>query len=273
MKAGTEPSPGAESEQPPKSSKVARWVVVIAALALAGVVGVIIYGYLIRPGWTGFADKTFWDYLDLLIVPVALALGLYWLSWSQSKREREAEEAQQQRERQAQAAQRERELEIENQRAQDEAVRLYLDQISHLLTNRDQPLWRARPGDHSSALARARTFTLLPGLDSGRKGSIVRFLYESGLIAKDTSSFLLNETDLTQVRLRKANLSEANLSGANLVRADLARANLAGARLEGANLDGANLGEANLGGANLGEANLHRASLHETYLQDLRGGS
>jgi hypothetical protein len=37
-----------------------------------GVLGVIVYGYVARPGWVGVADKKFWDYPDLLIVPAAL---------------------------------------------------------------------------------------------------------------------------------------------------------------------------------------------------------
>ena len=71
--------------------KVPRSVVITTALASAGlVVGVILYGYLARPGWISVADKTFWDYLELLIVPAALALGVYWLNGAHSKRECEA---------------------------------------------------------------------------------------------------------------------------------------------------------------------------------------
>ena len=96
--------------------KVSRLVVIIAALVLlAGVVGVILYGYLARPGWIGVADKKFWEYLDLLIVPATLALGVAWLSWAQREREREAEVVQRERERVAEEARRERELEVANQ--------------------------------------------------------------------------------------------------------------------------------------------------------------
>jgi hypothetical protein len=41
------------------------------------VIGVIVYGYLAKPGWTGVTNKKFWDYLELLIVPAALALGVF----------------------------------------------------------------------------------------------------------------------------------------------------------------------------------------------------
>ena len=74
MTAETEPSPAHDPEEPPKTRRVPRWAVVLAALALAGVVVVIIYGYLATPGWVGVSGKMFWDYLELLIVPAALAL-------------------------------------------------------------------------------------------------------------------------------------------------------------------------------------------------------
>jgi hypothetical protein len=146
MTAETEPSPAHDPEEPPKTSSVPLWLVVLAVIALGGVVEVIIYGYLDRPGWVGVSDKKFWDYLELLIVPAALAIGVASLNWAQRKREREAEEAQQ-----------ERELEVESQRAQDAALQAYLDQMSQLLTDKDRPLHRAQLSDSLSTVARART--------------------------------------------------------------------------------------------------------------------
>jgi hypothetical protein len=61
--------PAENSEE--QSSRVQLWVIVLAVLLLGGVVEVIIYGYLERPGWIGVSGKQFWDYLDLLIVPAA----------------------------------------------------------------------------------------------------------------------------------------------------------------------------------------------------------
>src|SRR5687767_13929296 len=132
---------------------------VVAALVLVGVGGVIVYGYLAGPGWIGVADKTFWDCLELLIVPAALALGVYWLNRRQDERDREADatrererqdqEARRDKEREADATQREserqisenarkqRELDVANQRAQDDALRAYLTQMSSLLLKYD----------------------------------------------------------------------------------------------------------------------------------------
>jgi uncharacterized protein YjbI with pentapeptide repeats len=320
------PEPAEESEE--QSSGVQLWLIVLTVLVLGGVVEVIIYGYLARPGWIGVSGKQFWDYLDLLIVPAALAIGVYFLNRAQERerqaqeayreREREAEAEQREREREAteearrereleaQAAQRERELEVENRRAQDAAVQAYLDQMSQLLTDKDRPLYRAQSGDNLSAVARARTLAVLTRLNGYRKGIVLRFLYEAGLIHKRGPVLRLNVADLREVNLRGANLSEVDLSGAevlrskvaygttfsnisrvHLSRADLTATNLTGANLrlvalndaslffadlggadlEEANLRGANLGGANLSGADLSGANLSGANLEKATLE------
>jgi Tfp pilus assembly protein PilN len=41
---------------------------------------IVICSYLFGWKWTGLPKKTLWDYLELLIVPAALALGVYWLN-------------------------------------------------------------------------------------------------------------------------------------------------------------------------------------------------
>jgi hypothetical protein len=276
-----ETAPPTATDHKQQTRRVPRWLVVLAALTLAGVVvGVIVYGYLARPGWIGVSGKKFWDYLELLIVPTALAVGVYWLNRVQSERERKAEETQQ-----------ERELEVENRRTQDAALQAYLDQISQLLTDKERPLRRARPGDNLSVVARARTLTVLTRLDRSRKASVVQFLYESGLITKGRVVVDLSGADLRGAVLYQAFLDGANLSGASLSEAQLImaklrvanlretnlfRANLSDADLSawhGVTLDRTNLRRANLSQANLFRANLSQAHLHQTNLRegDLRG--
>jgi uncharacterized protein YjbI with pentapeptide repeats len=220
---------------------IPRSVVIIAALALlAGAVGVVIYGYLTTPGWVGVADKKFWDYLELLIVPAALAIGAAWLNWAQSDREQRA-----------QAAQRERELEVENLRAQDEALQAYLNQMSQLLLDKERPLRQSQEGQEERTLAQARTLTVLEGLmDGGRKGSVVKFLSDSELI-KDRLVLSLSGAHLGGANLIWVDLAGADLRGTDLSGALLIHANLRRADLRGANLAGANLSEADLSGADL----------------------
>jgi hypothetical protein len=157
---------------------------------------------------------TLWDWITLLIVPAVIAGGGLWYN----------------------SQQREREQQIANDRAQDEALQAYLDQMSNLLLEKD-----LRTSDWNSevrTLARARTLTVLARLDGDRKRSVVQFLYEAELII--VGRFVLD-------------LKSADLSGADLRGGDLREANLIGANLSEANLIGANLSEANLSEADLSD--------------------
>jgi len=55
--AETDSTPAADHEDHPR--RVPLWLVVFAFLAMGGLVEVIIYGYLERPGWIGVAQRTF----------------------------------------------------------------------------------------------------------------------------------------------------------------------------------------------------------------------
>src|SRR3712207_6635261 len=165
----------------------------------------------------------------------------------------------QQAEREERRAEAEREL--AEQRAQDEALQAYLDQMSTLLLEKDL---RSSPEDSEvRTLARARTLTVLGRLDPSRKTVVMRFLVEAKLVRKveesapivDLGGANLSGANLSGLALSGANLSEANLSGANLSGADLSNANLSGADLLGE----ANLREADLYGADLSSANLSNA--------------
>jgi len=161
---------------------------------------------------------TLWDWIKLLIVPVVIAGGGLWFNTQL----------------------RVRELHIANERAQDEALQAYLDQMSQLLTDKERPLRMAQPGDDLSAVARARTLTVLTRLDPTRKSSVLRFLYESRLIIKDHVVVDLRKADLRNARLIDADLSGADLSEAYLDDASLFHTDLSGADLSGASLYRAN---------------------------------
>ncbi len=38
-------------------------------------------------GWTGFGDKTGWDWMELFIVPLVLAAGAFWFNSEQTARQ------------------------------------------------------------------------------------------------------------------------------------------------------------------------------------------
>ena len=153
---------------------------------------------------------------------------------------------------------------IEQDRAQNDALQKYLEQMGQLLTK--EKLRSSEEGTDVRTLARSQTLTVLQGLGPGRKRILLGFLYESHLITGDARIVSLSGADLTGADLagallEGANLNWANLDGANLNRANLGNANLNFAKLNGANLNTTRLFEADLTGAYLEEASLEGASL------------
>jgi len=152
---------------------------------------------------------------------------------------------------------------VAEQRTQDEALQAYLDQMGQMLLDKDMPLRQSKEGDEVRTLARARTLTMLARLDGPRKGSVVQFLYESGLVNRDRTTPLdsLPIVNLKRANLRGAILSKTNLELANLYRADLSRAELQGAVLSQTSFYRADLKGADLRGADLRDAILYFAEL------------
>jgi uncharacterized protein YjbI with pentapeptide repeats len=211
--------------------------------------------------------KTLWDWLQLLIIPVVLAAGGYLFNFTVSRNESQAA---------TDRDKTERDITSDNQR--EEALQSYIDKISELLL--EKQLRESQAEDEVRTIARVRTLTTLPRLDPKRKGSVLLFLAESGLIG-DHPTIDLNRADLSGVQLYKPWLSEANLQetdlskadlyeayllGANLSKADLYEAHLAWAVLHAVKLREANLIGADLHGAELGEADLREADLTEANL-------
>jgi len=218
-----------------------------------------------------------WAWIKLLVVPAVIAGGGIW--FNRQQRERELEIARQQRK---------QEIDIAERRTQDEALQAYLDQMSQLETDKDQL------GDNLSAVARARTLSVLPRLGDGRrKGTVVLFLYESRLITTregpiidlrgadltNLNLYLVGETGfdvnrgVTMAALREIDLSRTRLAGARLWNVDLNGANLRGALLWEADLTlctliGANLCEASLRSSKLLSAKLSGADLSEAELNE-----
>ena len=227
-----------------------QWLTVIVAVAVT--LGILIYiGYGLQ--WTGFGPtrasgggqppKTLWEWLGLLIVPAMLAAGAFWIN-----------QRQKQHDVQIQAAEKKREETAAIQRAQDEALGAYLDQMSDLIVDREM---RKKPDDPDlRRLAQARTLAILLGLDQDRKRRPLRLIYELSLIMKEEpilnlKNAGLDTADLSEITLHDACLREVDLRLANLSGADLKGSDLGGADLRGANLSNANLSDTVLVGANL----------------------
>jgi uncharacterized protein YjbI with pentapeptide repeats len=241
---------------------------ILICAVVVGLLALISYKDSNWPAWTGFGTdtvmidnnkgqftvirqprKTLWDMLSLLIVPAMLAGGAYWLNESAKRRDRLSEE----------------------HKAQEATLQSYLDKITELLI-KTPPLSKQSPGP-DKVVARSRTLTALSTLNGERKGTVIRFLYESGLIGGETPVIDLNEANLREivlkradlhgVNLKRAKLSAAQLAETNLTDADLSDADLSQANLKGAILHGVQLPRANLTDAILTDANFHTGALTE----------
>lgn len=230
-------------------------VILSLGLILAAGIWVIFKGYSLS--WTGFGGyttpegmtvrgKTLWDWLQLFIIPISLVLGLFFLYHEERKSKLQRAEVLANRER-----------EIATDRLQEAAFQSYLCRMTDLLLKEKL---RTTDNEEVREVARLQTITALRGLDANRKGMILLFLMEAGLI---TEKPIIN---LTGADLTKVMLAVTNLSGANLFRVDLTKANLRLAKLNTVNLAGANMIETNLEEANLEEANLVEALLASAML-------
>ena len=86
-------------------------------------------------GWTlkALGGKTIWDWLQLLIVPFALAVIGFLFTMQQDARQQKIEDRRAQQAQQLENQRAEAERELAEQRAQDEALQAYFDQMGSLL--------------------------------------------------------------------------------------------------------------------------------------------
>src|SRR6266567_3219239 len=241
------------------TSKTLDVVVILMLVVLLAVIMVSILGYAYNLNWSGLHGKTFWDWLQLLIIPAVLAVGGYLFNYTTSRNDRQANEKRA-----------ETDHKIALNRQDEENLRTYIDSMSALLLDRN--LRKSEEDSEVRTIAHVRTLTVLSRLDGERKGTVIKFLHEAGLINKDNPIISLELADLSEAELTFSNLTKADLRGANLDRADLRGANLSEATLDEANLGGASLIETNLTEANLYKAKLHgdltKAVLYKAYLRE-----
>jgi hypothetical protein len=225
---------------------VKRLLPTLIALAALGILLILIQlGY--AEAWTGFgpyldADgkahggKTLWDWQELLIVPVVLALGAWFLDGS-----RKASDAR-----------------IEADRQRQATLDAYFQSMTAMLL--EGKLIGAAALPVARSVARTLTLVTLRALDGGRKAHLLQFLQESGLVGPtpvvqlngaDFNGAELDESTLVEAELRGVYFQRACFRGATLIRADLRGSDFTGADFTGADMEGANLTHANLTGATI----------------------
>lgn len=211
-----------------------------------------------QTAWTGFGERllsngeiqpaiTLWDWMDLILIPLVLAVAVFLLNRSSRISEQK--------------------LEVERQR--EEGLREYLDQMAELLLKIDL-------NDDSSqaaiiGLMRAHTLAVLRRLDGIRKSIILHFLYEVGLISGEDPILNMRRADLTGVIIEASSMHEINLRGANLDKAKLQWSQFHGGSLSSTSMRRTDLRSSVLSKSVLeyvlfDDANLYMANLSETRL-------
>jgi uncharacterized protein YjbI with pentapeptide repeats len=303
------PSPTKKVNEFLARMRQSSWLAIGTLVALFLAVSVL-GGYLGRWDWVGLdahtastpqnatyqPPKTLWDWLQLLIVPAALAVGGYWFTTQQNRRQAAAEVRQRERDAEEARERREEDAELAQDKRRDDVLAAYFDRMSTLLlqhqlspsaTTGTTEAHAERETEEElekpavSVVARALTVSTLRQLDDSRNGLLLGFLRELGLLDPDAPVISLAGANLERVNLETLDLEGLDLAGAYLDDADLAfayckevnledatltdasfsYAHLVEAHLSGANLEGANFIQADLSKADLREANLTRATL------------
>lgn len=251
-----------------------HWSIVIALLFLAAAIVItLVGGYALDWQWAGLGEfrttvspdqiyerqKTLWDWLDLLIVPAALAVGALLLSRAQQKRA----------------------LEIAADERAERALQNYYDRMSTLLIEHD--LSNSSTKNEPRAVAQALTLSTIRSIDRNRLVLMVRFLHSARLIDASNPIIRLSDSNFARIEFPRLNLYDANLpyinfTDANFRKVNLVAANLSGATLERANvfrgtlyrakLIGTNMVDADLTGADLGKTDLAGAILARAILEN-----
>ena len=235
-----------------------RVTILVVTIILIIAIVLIIVGY--RFDWTGFngnnkSGKTLWDWMQLLIIPLVLAVVALLFNLANTRTEQKLA---------TQRYEQDQKIALDKQR--EDLLQTYLDCMSELLLEKGLATKPAEEARDARNLARVRTITILCQLDARRIGYVFAFLREAGLMSNKPNSSIvsLSDADLFKVNLSGANLTQVNLSGANLYGANFGESHLTQANLSGANLTQANLSGANLSGTNLNETFLTQANLSGT---------
>ena len=117
----------------------------------------------------GVSSKTSWEWMELLIVPLFLALSAFYLENRVDRRQEIIAEERYKQEQQ-----------IADEQSKQETLISYFSQMKELLL--DRQLRKAEENSEVRSVARATTTTSIRALDSERNILLLNFLKESNLI-------------------------------------------------------------------------------------------
>ncbi len=197
--------------------------------------------------------KNVWDWLNLLIVPLVIALGGFILNKKMKETEIEIS-----------TNERKLDREIANERFAENSLQIYFDRISELLTKMN--LREEHVDSDVVRIARARTLSLLNVLDGRRKGSVVQFLSETHLLEgrEVDGKYKYPPILLGYANLKFMIIKNSTISNAHLHYVDMSHADLSGTCFDGVILQEAIVKNANLTNTSFENANCENADFKGT---------
>jgi hypothetical protein len=219
---------------------------------------IIISNWISNFKWSGFQKKSFWDWLQLLIVPLMLAFGAFYLNYASETRDKQiAEEGKQQ-----------------------ELLKDYFSKMQTLiLAEKTLPKSNNKPtgspsldqnqpklSPESQAIARALTLAVLDELDGKRKGKVISYLADSKLIIEDPMLKSKSEINLEHANLKYIVLQDVVMPFVKINNADMTNARLDNVDLSNSDLADSDLSEATLKDVKLIEAKVYRVNFTKTNL-------
>ena len=219
---------------------------------------IIISNWISNFKWSGFQKKSFWDWLQLLIVPLMLAFGAFYLNYASETRDKQiAEEGKQQ-----------------------ELLKDYFSKMQTLiLAEKTLPKSNNKPtgspsldqnqpklSPESQAIARALTLAVLDELDGKRKGKVISYLADSKLIIEGPTLKSKSEINLEHANLKYIVLQDVVMPFVKINNADMTNARLDNVDLSNSDLADSDLSEATLKDVKLTEAKVYRVNFTKTNL-------
>lgn len=237
--------------------------IILPTTVVISVIYLVLTGY--KYLWTGFQNKTLWDWIDLLIVPLVLAIA----SWTLGRFEKNIESN------------------ISADRFRETTIQSYLSQMNLILSEQRDNL--EKPNSPINQVANLNTENIFQFLSSDipKKKVVLLYLYKAGLLqvtdVKQLNSILhienldfaginlerisLNQSCLQNCYFKNANLRFSNLSECNFDESKFSKASLTGALLIGSSFQNSRFDYAILDGIVANRVNFSHALLYQSSLQ------
>ncbi len=203
-------------------------------------------------GLLSFDSITLWDWLDLLLIPLSLALAGFIFTRSERLRKNNSD----------------------NQKLQDSLLISYLDKMKELVIDRN--LSQCNSTDSISLYARAITFTTLTQMSGINKGLMLRFLAETGIINGESPPVNMQGADLDKLDFYSFDIHEKwpylentyVIKGISFNKINLAKANLAYSSFDHISITDSDLSFSFLLGVDFTDASIENCKMYYAKLQE-----